>query len=474
MSWLAPDSILRRLPERASIHSRRGLHQHKSVLACVYRLLSQGWPKKFFVSYSNQYHSVITEAFFKPLSDQLALCTQRRQCGVVPDADWLEFGARRCLSTCRSGREFLQYLSDCHETDIDVVTYFETLKSKRRLALVSEVNAGLRGRMRAEMEDPFAQFASLKEFEIFAGDGHFHAASCHDSSPTDKKAPTGHLFTLDLRCHALTHLTVGDQLNRKQEHDMRALKRLEIEVLRQGTPQGWHVGRKVLYVWDRASIDFKQWHDWKHKSAIYFLSREKSNMELTVVKTNPVDFDDPINENVDADEMCESAEGIAMRRVTYHDVVNDRTFFFLTNLPKKVAPGLVAYLYKCRWDIEKVFDELKNKLLETKAWAKSPTAKSNQAQMLCLTHNLLTLLENDLELKEGIRNEAEWERKAKTQEEVREYLAEKGSSLPWIHEAIQRITQRSVKFIRWLRNHLDTQVSWEQALAALTRIYARL
>lgn len=429
---------------------------------------------KIFVDHSNHNHCVITEAFFKPLTEQLASCCHRRQCATVADARWLEIGARRCLSTCQSGREFLQYLSDCHEIDIEVETYFETLKSERRHALVSEVNAGLRLRMRKEIDDPFAQFASLDDFEIFAGDGHFHAASCHDSSPTDKKYPTGHLFSLDLRCHALTHLTVGDQLNRKQEHDMRALKRLEIEALRQGVPRGWRVSRKVLYIWDRAGIDFQQWHDWKYQSSIYFLSREKKNMDLTVVKTLAIEEDDPINENVISDEMCESSDGVSIRRIVYRDVVNDRIFVFLTNLPKSVAPGLVAYLYKCRWDIEKVFDELKNKFLETKAWAKTATAKSNQAELMCLTHNLLTLFESELEKTEGIRNEAEWKRKAKTLEETREFLEENGFTLPWIHEAIQRITQRSVKFIRWLRNHLDSAVSWSQAMTALVRIYAKL
>lgn len=400
-------------------------------------------------------------------------CSHQRKCETVDDSRWLEIGVRRCLSASQSGRDFLQHLSERHDIDIEVETYFETLKSKRRLSLVAELNAKMRLRMRAAIDDPFARFDSLDDFEIFAGDGHFHAASCHDSSPTAKKYPTGHLFSLDLRCHALTHLTVGDQIARKVEHDMRALKRLDAEALRQGVPRGWGVGRKVLYVWDRAGIDFKQWHDWKYKSSIYFLSREKKNMELTVVKANAFDEDDPINENVLSDEMCESSDGVAVRRVVYHDVVNDRIFSFLTNLPPGVAPGLVAYLYKSRWDIEKVFDELKNKLLETKAWAKSPTAKSNQAQMMCLTHNLLTLMESELEKTEGIRNEAEWRRKTKTLEQTREYLAEHGHSLPWVHEAIQRITQRSVKFIRWLRNHLDSQASWSQSLAALTKIYAK-
>jgi hypothetical protein len=31
-----------------------------------------------------------------------------------------------------------------------------------------------------------------------------------------------------------------------------------------------------------------------------------------------------------------------------------------------------------------------------------------------------------------------------------------------------------VKFIRWLKNHLDSERDWSQAMARLTEIYARL
>lgn len=34
---------------------------------------------------------------------------------------------------------------------------------------------------------------------------------------------------------------------------------------------------EALYIWDRAGIDFRQWHDWKQRG-IYFLSREKENI----------------------------------------------------------------------------------------------------------------------------------------------------------------------------------------------------
>ena len=40
------------------------------------------------------------------------------------------------------------------------------------------------------------------------------------------------------------------------KHDMHVLKRLDADVLRQHAPKG----RKVLYVWDKAGIDFHAWH----------------------------------------------------------------------------------------------------------------------------------------------------------------------------------------------------------------------
>ena len=49
---------------------------------------------------------------------------------------------------------------------------------------------------------------------------------------------------------------------------MRTLKRQTANQLRQHAPKG----RKVLYVWDRAGIDFRQWNQWKDLSGIYPLS----------------------------------------------------------------------------------------------------------------------------------------------------------------------------------------------------------
>src|SRR5690606_33764328 len=103
-----------------------------------------------------------------------------------------------------------------------------------------------------------------------------------------------------------------------------------------------------------------------------------------------------------------TSQGVNVRRVTYQDPETRVIYHYLTNLPVSIPPGVVALLYKARWDIEKVFDEFKNKLCETKAWASSPTAKTQQARLLCMTHNLMTLMEEEIRKRSGVVNEAEF------------------------------------------------------------------
>ena len=79
-----------------------------------------------------------------------------------------------------------------------------------------------------------------------------------------------------------------------------------------------------------------------------------------------------------------------MQRIVYKCSITSETYAFVTSLTN-VPPGFVAYLYKTRWDIEKIFDQVKNKLAEKKAWATSDTAKQMQAQFMCIAHNFMLL-----------------------------------------------------------------------------------
>lgn len=221
---------------------------------------------------------------------------------------------------------------------------------------------------------------------------------------------------------------------------------------------------------------------WKNQHGIYFLSREKDNMNLEVLGEHPFDPAAPINAGVLADEMVSTSAGVSVRRVTFQDPATGVIYRYLTNLPASIPPGLIALLYKSRWDIEKVFDEFKNKLLEDKAWASSPTAKTNQARLLCLTHNLLTIFEQEIRTRCGVDNQAELRRKnnglRKRGHAARARSAQAGPPRPEnppasiAAHAFARFTQRSVKFIRWLKNHLDLQRDWDQAIARLARVYS--
>lgn len=440
------------------------------------------------MAYTNHCNSTIREEFLKPLLEFFHSAKHRRNCPSIDDATWLEAGVRRCLGIYQSGRDFLQQLADRHDTEILISTFFESLKSKRRLRLLDEVLAQSRVRMRRAMPDPFAAHPCLEDFDLLAGDGHFIAAASHDKAAPRSRAgtktkpgdttrvaltkyATGHLYTLDLRSHAMSHLTVADQIERNKEHEMRALKRQTADILRQGAPKG----RKVLYVWDRAGIDFRQWFEWKHQSGIYFLSRQKDNMNLEVTGRYNFDAALEINRGILADEIVATSQGVTVRRVAYQDSETGIIYHYLTTLPASIPPGLVALLYKVRWDIEKVFDEFKNKLVETKAWASSPTAKTMQARLLCLTHNLMTLMEEEIHKRFGVRNEAEHKRKARVRTKQNPaHPGPKRSSPGHIHQAFERLTQRTVKFIRWLKNHLDLQRDWPAAIARLIEIYARL
>ena len=79
---------------------------------------------------------------------------------------------------------------------------------------------------------------------------------------------------------------------------MRALKKLSRPELRLGAGKG----RSVIYAWDRACIDFRQWHHWKNWG-VYFITLEKANMKLEEMAA-PRAFErtDPRNTGVIADE----------------------------------------------------------------------------------------------------------------------------------------------------------------------------
>ena len=272
-----------------------------------------------------------------------------------------------------------------------------------------------------------------------------------------------------MRNNPLSHLALGSTKTNRKPNDMGVLKRTEIATLRQGAK----AGEKVLYVWDRAGIDFLQWHKWKQGSGIYFLSREKENMALDVIGIHPWERENRINAGIKADQLVATTRGVAVRRVIYTIPETGETMSYLTNLPASIEPGVVAHLYFMRWRIEKSFDEIKNKIYETKAWAGGETAKKMQAAFTCLAYNLARLLSVRREVKNQIDESGNECKRDKRMRELETKVTKRGGRIPLLRQRLQEPTQLSVKFYRWLRYCIEHMTCWQSSLDSLGRVYAK-
>jgi hypothetical protein len=411
-------------------------------------------------------------ALFNPLFTALSKSRNQRDCPKLPDKLFSYLCAERVIENHPSGRGFLQSLglhfAQCPQRS----TFFESLKSPRRLKLMLDTGASVRAALRPGLADALAPFADLAPWDVYAADGHFWAAATHDEKQYRRgakddlaKFATGNLFSLCLRTHLMSHLILADQINKRKEHDMSALKRMTVAQLRQGAD----AGRKVLYVYDAAGIDFRYWHQCKAKG-VYFLSIAKANLKLEPAGNFPWDREDEVNAGVLADELVDGG-GASLRKVTYEDPKSGEVYVFITNVLTGLPPGLIAMLYKMRWDIEKVFEETKIKLGEDKAWGSSANAKQLQAEVVCVTHNLLLGYEEKLAEEDGLRNVAEAKRRAKRLKEAETLANNAGRKLNSVYILVQRITQRSVKFIRWLRVVLARNPDRAHAYAGLRELY---
>ncbi|MBF0196202.1 MAG: transposase [Planctomycetes bacterium] len=425
------------------------------------------------------------EKLCEPLGVLIKKNSHHRKCRSLTDEDWARGGILRALSLEASGRGHLQHLTLTQESFTHVGHYFASLKSKRRLKFVEELSTQLSRTKNAwdYCDDPFADCSDLDNFDIYSGDGHYHGAPVHEKMVKGKKYGTQHFYGRNMRNHMVFQLDVAEYGGwRKKESDIRMLRRQDIEKLRQAA----EVGRKVLWVWDSACMDFMQWFKWKMNSGIYFLTKEKKLNNLQIIGKPPFDSNDPINHGVLKDEMVTGSScGSQMRRVTYKCPDTEVVYHFVTNLNHTIRPGVIAYLYKCRWNIEKTYNTFKHKFNEKKAWATKPEAEKAQAHFLCLAHNLSLILnrkiqretppsnDNSQRQEKGINiNDKHIKRRKKRQKSLLEKTQKKGRHVGELLLREHRLAELPVVFYRWLREFVKIRASWVDSVEQLWRCCA--
>ena len=410
--------------------------------------------------------ATVNELFFQPLKPALATASSLWPCPEFPDDVWLRMGVQRVLEASESGRGFLQEHGLRFENPPGYNNYFASLRSERRRDLAREVNLGLIPRVEAIVCDRLADIPELAPYACFAADGHWHKAAVHDPRHDGSKMAVGHFYALNLRTHTLRHLAAGEG---PHEHDMSALKRIKPKGLRQEVSKG----TRVIVVYDKAGIDFDYWNRCRRECAVYFVSRVKENMVFEWIEDSPWDPSDPRNRGVIVDCQVRSRAGHGLRLIIYQDALTGKVYEFLTNEPD-LPPGVIAELYRRRWEAEKVFDELKNKLGQKKAWGTSLVAKEAQALLIAITHNLLLCYEHDLEQRHKVKNTAEDQRRTQRSHAAEQICAKVEWPISSLVLQARRATQRSVKFIRWLRHAIRDRLAESVAVARLRELYAVL
>ena len=270
-----------------------------------------------------------------------------------------------------------------------------------------------------------------------------------------------------MRNHYLDYLDLAQPKDgKKSEHDMKMLKRQNLQDLRADAP----TGQKILYVWDKACIDYSLWLNAKSQKGIYFSTLEKSNSSAKTIRIHTeIDYTDQRNDGIHSDEIVATSGGYELRRIIYTNPADGKRYSYLTN-DFSLPAWIHVLLYKHRWDIEKTFDTFKTKLIEKRSWASSKTAKKTHALFLCLTHNLMLIQEEHLKHSEGLSDEVEAKKK-QIRERTRVTGMRKKYKNNFINTFFQRASQRTLRFIRWLRNALSNRASYEASLADLADVW---
>ena len=409
-------------------------------------------------------NNTVEAKFFEPVDEILPKLQQYRKTPRYDDESFVKMGILRVLENSKSGRAFLQEHALRFEKDPGLMNYFRAFKSERRSRVIQEVGKHVEEKAKSTLPNRLSGIPELENYECFAADGHWHQGAVHDAKNGDRKEAAGHVYSVDLKTHTVRHLESSEGFH---DHDMKMLKRAGLKTLRHGIKKG----KRVILIYDRGGIDYKFWARCRRSSAIYFISRPKSNMVYDVIDDREFDKQDSINNGIRSDRQISQKDEAKMRLIEYTAPRTGEVFQFITN-EMSLSPGVIAELYHRRWEVEKVFDELKNKLEEKKAWASSIEAKTVQARLCAITLNLLALYEMRIDAEHGVKNHLEEKRKLQRIREEINIALDNQRSMSSLLKKPKASTQRSVKFIRWLRSCLRFSLEETRAIAQLRAFYA--
>lgn len=317
-----------------------------------------------------------------------------RKCPKLSDIDFFVACIIKTFSKVDSGRDFLQHYRQVYKVDLCHSTWFTECSNPRRIMMLEALSPFLQQAIKKHMDalgnNYLANLPGVAKANINAYDGHFMRRSVHSVSTKSnetKKPTAGFLFGIDLSCGLIEPLRVVSD-GSCTESEIPHFKEWYTKCFVNRQTDGMRIT-----IYDRAMSEFKFWQgEAKHER--YVVTRSKTSFQFDSKKALKWDKENAVNQGVLSDEMNTkkiNGRNSKFRVIKYYDPVHKQTYFFMTTLPRSIEPGVIAELYRRRWQIEKVFDNTKNDLKELQGWGKSRESLNVQMHATAATYNLIRL-----------------------------------------------------------------------------------
>ena len=370
--------------------------------------------------------------------------------------EFISLGVLRHLQGVKTLREQVQKLFDLapDETSRPPLarsTWSDALRSRRRGQVLHDVVGVLEEKARSDLPDRLAAIPGLGDRFVCAIDGTYQQESAHYGRRTPRQGgddnPKGHgLLTM---CDVRRGCAVDSYVETRNRHELHVLQDYEKD------PRAWTHKKNVLWLVDRGLISARLWDGKKRKLKSTVITRMKSGLVVEHAEDRGVAAI-PENRDVVRDEtIALRSSPEPWRRVTFCNDAGEEIVFLTNELA--LEPGVIAFLYLRRWDVEKCFDMWKNDFSQAKAWGKDPVAIQNQTYLAIITHLLLTMLIHEKAEPWGISDEKALKKQAIRNEEV----AHRDGTAMWFMKVYRYTSKISRQVLRFFKDCFLRQTSPE-------------
>jgi len=365
----------------------------------------------------------------------------------LPMREFILFGCLRQVQSVPTLREMIQNLFHANEQAVKPPvarsTLSDALSSRHRRDILIKTLGRLIDNAQRNLPDRLAHIKGIGKRAIIATDATYQKESCHfypvspSQGGTDNKKGHQHLTQFDLR-------TGMPLMSRVETESIAEIKRLK-ETLRPAELDCMAI-KSAIHVVDRAFIDARYWDALKVKRQSTMMTRMKSNLKFELAEQRLVTKNE-VNQGVVADHIIALESSTRLWRLIDFIAPDGERYQYLTN-DVDLEPGVIAFLYHRRWDIEKYFDNFKHDMANAKAWGKSRECLEQQSLLAMASYILMRLFIDKKSTDLGMLN-GDTTQKLKHHAKQSSYIKDHiGIAYRSFYNALSKVTRQMWRFLK--------------------------